>query len=297
MRDQKCFAAMENVVLRQGEKCFHHTHYLCHTKQGGCIPLDACPFEALVTNLVIRCVQKAGECARVKGSYDVMVWFRYKQGSLVGQAERKELPFTVCIPLANLDNQLGKLGQRTCLAVKSGKLGVIKAGLHLDPQDPLNDCKKEIKVEVEQELLAFEYGLTPVCLPTCLPKECPPPTANPEDQCSAPVAECPVVPSPKERLQAPTAPAVIKGKVVNKKGKPLFRARIKVSDGDKFYRVRTNIEGKFFIPLYPDCYELIAVKNGYIAQNLQLKLVSGEIKQLLFELARDPDVKRLGLKF
>lgn len=271
MRHQGCNLAMEEVVLSQEIKCFHHVHYLCSTREGKCIPQDSCPLEALAANLYITNVERRGDGAKISGTYDVMVWFKYGEGQVVGYSEKKVF-FTVFIPLSLVRTPFIK----TRLCVKNTKLDVLGATLEQDKKNICPGCGYTMKVEIEQEFMVFLQGLQPICQPASLVKEYP----------------TPPIPSP-----TPTAPAIIKGRVLNKKGSYLFRAKIKVSDGAKSYFTRTNIEGAFFLPLYPDSYELFIAKTGYIAETLQLKLDSGEIKHVVVELEKEPRRKGLRLKF
>lgn len=297
----------ENTILSQGKQCFHRTHYLCHTKDGNCLPRDACPFEAIVTNLYITKVEKKGNCARVSGTYDILVWFKYAQGKLVGHAEAKEVTFTVHIPLTPVGSSVLQ-GNKARLCVEATKLKVLRVLVERDKKGICQDCCHRLKAEIEQEVLAFEYSLQPLFLPSCLVlKDTSKKTAE-KDPVTEPLPEKHVSESkpdlksstqgtPRQEEKSPTSPAVIKGKVVNNSGQPLFRAKIKAFDGSKLYVTRTNLDGYYFLPLYPDNYELMIGKSGYIAQTLQLYLSSGEIRSIDFELKRDPARKGFRLKF
>jgi len=265
--------ATEKAVLSQGKKCVHRAHYLCHTKEGNCLPQDICPLEAVVANLYITDVKKKGSWVRVAGTYDLIVWFRHSQSQAIDLAEAKKIPFTEHISLSAVMTNCVLQGVKSHLCVQNSILKIIKVVTERCRDKICQDHSQILKVIVEQELIAFEYGLQPLWLPACLQT------------------------SEESQKTIPTAPAVIKGKVVNQQGSPLPRASIKASDGINDYEAKTDWEGKYFLPLYPDEYELIVAKSGYIAQAFKLNLSSGEIKSIDFGLKKKLARKGLRLKF
>lgn len=275
MREHGASFVMENTILRQGKQCFQRSHYLCKTKDGNCLPCDSRPFEAIATNLYITKVEKKGDWARVTGKYDVMVWFRYGGGQLIAQSEDKDINFSLQLPLKTVGKPILS-GLKTRLCVQNIDLRVVKAVVEKDGKDICPGCSRRLKVVVEQEIIAFESALSPLTLPSSwLLKE--------------------IVGSSKKldkfHEKPPTAPALIKGKVINKKGHSLARVKVKACNGNEEYSARTNSDGYYFLALYPDDYELRITSNGYIAQTLQLKLSSGQIKLMDIQLEKDPKTR------
>ncbi len=341
----RCGSDVEDVVCRMGQKCFHNIHYLCHTTRGACIPADACPFQALVSNLYIASLTRAGECAGITGTYDVRVWFTYNNGHAIAEAERTAIPFRVHIPLADVAAGCQEIvceeGIRleTKLCATNLKLEVVEAALEAEKRETVcQGWNTRLKVIVEKEFLVFEHGLQRLCVarcvrkfaphplegssgevcqpfvnPTVCPKlctqdevqkadvcdVCPPLQEKPkEDASSSPgAALLPALQgSPNRDRDMPTSPGAIKGRLMDENGNGLFMARIIASDGKQQFRARTNYKGFFLLPLYPDTYELTAMKRGYIAQTLEITLGSGEIKELELTLAPDPLSKGFRLK-
>lgn len=265
--------ATEKAILSQGKKCVHRTHYLCHTKEGNRLPQDICPLEAVVANLYITDVKKKGSWAKVSGTYDLFVWFRDNQRHTIGLAEVKKFSFTEHISLSTVLKNSVLQGIKSHLCVQNLILKVVRVVTGRCREKNCQDYDQILKVVVEQKLIAFEYSLQPLCLPTCLQS------------------------TEETQKTIPNAPAVIKGKVVTKKGNPLLRVSIKAFDGINEYETKTNSEGKYFLPLYPDEYELVIAKSGYIAQTFKLNLSSGEIKSIDFKLEKKLARKGFRLKF
>jgi|GEM_PF-4853167 len=308
MEGKKRTFVTENTILSFGQQCFQRTHYLCSSKDGNCLPWDTCPLEAVLANLYINKVEKKGSWAKVSGTYDLLVWFKYARGKLLGQAEAKDLAFTAWIPLLPVGKDVLQDHQAR-LWVQNTKLKVLQVSLEKDLKSSCPGCNYRLRVKVEQEIVAFEYGLRPLFLPSCedLKIIAAKPVLEESGLNSEPSQEKgskPVGPPPalltqepeKQEEQKPTSPAIIKGKVINQKGRPLFRVKIKAFDGTRPYMTRTNLEGYYFLPLYPDSYEITVAKNGYIAQTSKLSLKSGEIRSLDFELQEDPTRRGLRLK-
>jgi hypothetical protein len=185
-----CRPVLKDVICRFGEKCFHNIHYLCEADTNGldCIPPDACPFDATVSNLRIDHVERAGNCVRIRGRYDIAVFFRFDEQRRVGSASRNDVEFAVQVPLQNVNGgcqdivcECGRPLEREVCAFNT-RLEVIEAVVEPDGTGTGNvcpGCDFRIRVVVEKVFRAFEHGKQVLCLPVCPPEACvPPPTTE-----------------------------------------------------------------------------------------------------------------------
>ena len=185
----ECSPVLKDVVCRFGEKCFHDVHYLCTfapttsaLRCPPCIPEDACVFDALVTNLEITSVERAGNCARVCGNYDLFVFFRYDEQRMVGQSVRNDVPFCVQVPMIPLDGICNPIfcegGTQfpTEVCAFNTRLEVVEAAAEPDDRDAnvCEGCSTRIRVVVEKVFRAFEHGRKVLCIPVCPPEVCIP---------------------------------------------------------------------------------------------------------------------------
>ncbi|WP_227763827.1 hypothetical protein [Zhaonella formicivorans] len=181
----ECQPVFKDVICRFGEKCFHNIHYLCTTRDtaSGCIPGDACPFEALVTNLRIDSVERANGCVRICGRYDITVFFRFDGQRRIGQAERDNVDFCVQVPLSNVNDGCVEIvcedGRKfeTEVCAFNTRLEVVEATVEPDPdaENICHNCPTRLRVVVEKIFRAFEHGPQVLCIPVCPPEACAPP--------------------------------------------------------------------------------------------------------------------------
>lgn len=200
-----CRPVLKDVICRFGEKCFHNIHYLCNTPdtEDNCIPNDACPFEALVSDLKIDSVQRNGGCVRIEGRYDITVFFRFNGQQRIGKAFRKDVEFVVQVPLQNVNGGCIEIvcedGKRleTEVCAFNTRLEIIEAIVEPDGHkrdDICPKCDTRLRVVVEKIFQAFEHGLQVLCIPVCPPEECaPPPTPTVSPFCPPLIrpTECP----------------------------------------------------------------------------------------------------------
>lgn len=179
-----CRPVLKDVICRFGEKCFHNIHYLCEADVNGreCIPADACPFNAIVNNLRINRVERAGSCVRVEGRYDLVVLFTFDDQRRVGTARREDVEFVVQVPLQPIDGGCQDIVcendtfQREVCAFNT-RLEIVEATVEPDGSETGNicpGCDFRIRVVVEKIFRAFEHGTQVLCIPVCPPEACVP---------------------------------------------------------------------------------------------------------------------------
>lgn len=183
----ECRPVLKDVICRFGEKCFHDVHYLCNfssttASTQRCIPEDACPFDAIVSNLDITLVERANGCVRVCGNYDLFVFFRFDNQRMVGQAVRNNVPFCVQVPVSEVNGgcvdivcEGGTTLTREVCAFNT-RLEVVEAVVETDgiDADICEGCNTRIRVVVEKVFRAFEHGQQVLCIPVCPPEACVP---------------------------------------------------------------------------------------------------------------------------
>ncbi|MDS1029703.1 hypothetical protein RDV78_04175 [Bacillota bacterium LX-D] len=191
--DFECRPVLKDVLCAFGEKCFHNTHYICETMEGDCLPSDACPFNALVNNLIILSITPTNGCVKITGTYDIFVWYRFNNQRMIGQVQRLGVPFNVQVPIFEIEGGCNPiicedgntLGTQIC-AVNT-RLEVVEAVLESDArkdhQEACPGCPSRLRVVIEKVFQAFEHGPQVVCLPVCAPGNCPAPTAGPVGPC------------------------------------------------------------------------------------------------------------------
>lgn len=165
-RELDCRPVLKDVICAFGEKCFHNIHYICRTTDGDCIPSDACPFNAMVNNLEIKSVTRSGGNVRIRGKYDLFIWFRYNGQRMIGQAQRLNVPFSVEIPLFSVNDGCREivcegghvLGTEVCAL--NTRLEVVEAVVERDSKKKKgkDHCRHDQAetMEVEVEVLDVE---------------------------------------------------------------------------------------------------------------------------------------------
>lgn len=181
----ECRPVLKDVICRFGEKCFHNIHYVCIPED---IPEeDVCPFDANVSNLRINTVERAGNCVRISGLYDICVFFRYDEGRRIGTACREDVAFTVQVPVQPVNGgcydiycESGLLEREVC--AYNTRLEVVEATVEPDGEGDEDFCEERdfrIRVVVEKIFRAFEHGCQVICIPACPQDVCvPPPTTE-----------------------------------------------------------------------------------------------------------------------